>query len=58
VNGPLKAMKQILLPLHGLSEPEAAVRLLQLKPFYEAVELTVLTALTSTESPWPGHHLP
>lgn len=54
VNGPVKAMKQILLPLEGLSDAEAAVRFLQLKPFHEAVELTLLTVLTSTEPPWPG----
>ena len=54
VNGPVKAMKQILLPLEGLSDAEAAIRFLQLKPFHEAVELTLLTVLTSTEPPWPG----
>jgi nucleotide-binding universal stress UspA family protein len=54
VNGPVKAMKQILLPLEGLSDAEAAIRFLQLKPFHEAVELTLLTVLTSTEPPWPS----
>jgi nucleotide-binding universal stress UspA family protein len=54
VNGPVKAMKQILLPLEGLSDAEAAIRFLQLKPFHDAVELTLLTILTSTEPPRPG----
>jgi nucleotide-binding universal stress UspA family protein len=55
VNGPVKAMKQILLPLEGLSDAEAALRYLQLKPFHEAVDVTLLTVLTSTEPPRPGH---
>ena len=54
VNGPVKAMKQILLPLQGLSDAEAAVRFLQLKPFHEAVELTLMTVLPWTEPPWPS----
>jgi nucleotide-binding universal stress UspA family protein len=54
VNGPVKAMKQILLPLEGPSDAEAAIRFLQLKPFHEAVELTLLTILPWTEPPWPS----
>jgi nucleotide-binding universal stress UspA family protein len=54
VNGPVKAMKQILLPLQGLSDAEAAVRFLQLKPFHDAVEVTLLTVLPSTQPPRPG----
>lgn len=54
VHGPVKAMKQILLPLQGASDAEAAVRFLQLKPFHEAVEVTLLTVLPSTEPPGPG----
>jgi nucleotide-binding universal stress UspA family protein len=48
VNGPVKAMKQILLPLEGPSDAEAAIRFLQLKPFHEAVEVSLLTVLPST----------
>jgi nucleotide-binding universal stress UspA family protein len=55
VQGPVKAMKQILLPLEGASDAEAAIRFLQLKPFHEAVELTLLTVLPSTEPPWPSN---
>jgi nucleotide-binding universal stress UspA family protein len=55
VNGPVKAMKQILLPLQGPFDAEAAMRFLQLKPFHDAVELTLLTVLPSTEPPWPGN---
>ena len=54
VNGPVKAMKQILLPLQGLSDAEAAIRFLLLKPFHEAVEVTLLTVLPSTGPPRPG----
>ena len=54
VNGPVKAMKQILLPLQGPFDAEAAIHFLQLKPFHDAVELTLLTVLPSTEPPWPG----
>ncbi len=54
VQGPVKAMKQILLPIHALSDAEAAVRFLELKPFHDAVELTLLTVLPSTEPPGPG----
>jgi nucleotide-binding universal stress UspA family protein len=54
VNGPVKDMKQILLPLQGPFDAEAAIRFLQLKPFHEAIEMTLLTVLPSTEPPWPG----
>ena len=54
VNGPVKAMKQILLPLEGPFDAEAAIRFLQLKPFHEAVELTLMTVLPWTEPPWPS----
>jgi len=54
VHGPVKAMKQILLPLEGLSDAEAAIRFLQLKPFHDAVELTLLAVLPSTEPPRPS----
>jgi nucleotide-binding universal stress UspA family protein len=53
VNGPVKAMKQVLLPLQGPSDTDAVVRFLQLKPFHEPVELTLLTVLPSTRPPWP-----
>ncbi len=55
VNGPVKAMKQILLPIQGPSDTESAIRFLQLKPFHDTVELTLLTVLPSTEPPWPGN---
>jgi nucleotide-binding universal stress UspA family protein len=46
-------MKQVLLPLQGPEDLEAAVRLLQLKPFHEAVELSLLTVLPAVHPPWP-----
>ncbi len=54
VQGPVKAMKQILLPLQGSYDAEAAIRFLQLKPFHDAVELTLLTVLPSTDQPSPA----
>jgi nucleotide-binding universal stress UspA family protein len=54
VQGPVKAMKQILLPLQGSYDAEAAVRFLQLKPFHDAVEVTLLTVLPSTDQPSPA----
>ena len=54
VNGSVKAMKRILLPLQGLSDTESAVRFLRLKPFYDPVEVTLLTLLPSTQPPWPA----
>jgi nucleotide-binding universal stress UspA family protein len=53
VNGPVKAMKQILLPLQGPSDAEAAIRFLQLKPFHNAIEVSLLTVLPSTQPPGP-----
>jgi nucleotide-binding universal stress UspA family protein len=53
VNGPVKAMKNILLPLQGLADADAAIRFLQLKPFHDPVEITLLTVLPSTQPPWP-----
>jgi len=54
VNGPVKAMKQILLPLQGPFDAEAAIRFLQLKPFHDAIEVSLLTVLPSTQPPGPA----
>ena len=53
ITGPVKAMEQILLPLQGQSDAEAAIRFLQLKPFYDAIKITLLTVLPETAPPWP-----
>ena len=53
VNGPVKALNQILLPLQGQSDAEAAIRFLQLKPFHDAIKITLLTVLPETAPPWP-----
>jgi len=53
-NGPVKAMKQILVPLQGPSDTDAAINFLQLKPFHDPVELSLLTVLPSTRPPWPA----
>ena len=54
VNGPVKTMKQILLPLEGPFDAEAAIRFLQLKPFHDAIEVSLLTVLPSTQPPGPA----
>jgi nucleotide-binding universal stress UspA family protein len=53
VSGQVKGMKQVLLPLQGPEDLEAAVRFLQLKPFHEAVELSLLIVLPAVHPPWP-----
>ncbi len=53
VHGQVKAMQQILLPLQGQVDVEAAIRFLQLKPFHDPVKLTLLTVVPSTEPPGP-----
>ena len=55
VNGPVKAIKQILLPLQDHFDTEAAIRFLQLKPFHDAVKITLLTVLPETAPPWPNN---
>jgi nucleotide-binding universal stress UspA family protein len=53
VNAPVKAMKQVLLPLSGPYDTEAAIRFLELKPFHEPIEISLLTVLPSVRPPWP-----
>lgn len=53
LNGPLKALHHLLVPLQGPYDAEAAVRFLGSKPFRDAVELTLLTVFPSTTPPWP-----
>jgi len=54
VNGPVKAMTQILLPLQGETDTEAAIRFLRLKPFHDPMKITLLTVLPETAPPWPN----
>lgn len=53
VNGPLKSLHHILVPLQGPYDAEAAVRFFGTKPFRDVVELTLLTVLPTTTPPWP-----
>ena len=53
VNGPMKALKKVVLPLQGPDDTEGVVRFLQLKPFHETVEILLLTVLPSVRPPWP-----
>ncbi|WP_455378187.1 universal stress protein [Petrachloros mirabilis] len=53
VNGPVKAMKRILIPLQGQYDMEAMINFLKLKPFHEPVEASLFTVLPSVRPPWP-----
>jgi nucleotide-binding universal stress UspA family protein len=53
VNGPMRALREVLLPLSGSFDTEEALRFLQSKPFREPVDLTLLTVLPSVRPPWP-----
>ncbi len=53
VNGPVKALQKVLLPIQGTFDVEAALRFLQLKPFHEPVEFMLLTVLPTVRPPWP-----
>lgn len=53
VNGPVKSLHKVLLTLQGTSDVEAALRFLQMKPFHEPVELSLLTILPTVRPPWP-----
>lgn len=53
VNAPVKAMKRILVPLQGQYDMEAMISFLELKPFHEPVEVSLLTIIPSVRPPWP-----
>jgi len=53
LNGPLKALHHVLVPLQGPYDAEAAVRFFGTKPFRDLAELTLLTVFPSTTPPWP-----
>ncbi|MBM4125908.1 MAG: universal stress protein [Nitrospira sp.] len=51
--GPLKALRQVLLPLQGTYDASHALRFLQQKPFRELPTITLFTVLPHTRPPWP-----
>lgn len=51
--GPMKALKNVLLPLQGPQDAEQALRFLQQRIFREALTLTLFTVLPHTRPPWP-----
>ncbi|MEX5217322.1 MAG: universal stress protein [Nitrospiraceae bacterium] len=53
VNGPVQFMRQVLLPLQGQADADAAIRFLTLNPFREPVDLALLTILPPTRPLWP-----
>lgn len=57
LNGPLKALHHVLVPLQGPYDAEAAVRFFGTKPFHDTVELTLLTVFPTTSVMWPADAL-
>jgi nucleotide-binding universal stress UspA family protein len=51
VPGPVRTIRQVLLPLRSSSDTEDAIRFLELKPFRESVELTLLSVLPDIPPP-------
>lgn len=54
VTGQMRSLRQILLPLQGPYDAEAAVRFLSHTPFREPVDITLFTVLPRTRPPWPA----
>jgi nucleotide-binding universal stress UspA family protein len=52
VSTPVKTMQKVLLPLRSSSDTEDAIRFLQLNPFRQSVELTLLSVLPSVHPNW------
>jgi len=50
---PLKALKQILLPLQGTYDTDHALRFLQKKPFRDTATITLFTVLPQNRPLWP-----
>ncbi len=53
VTDQMRSLRQILLPLQGPYDAEAAVRFLSHTPFRGPVDITLLTVLPQTRPPWP-----
>lgn len=51
--GPLKALRDILLPLQGTYDADHALTFLQQKPFRDPPTITLFTVLPHTRPPWP-----
>jgi len=54
VNRRMRALRQVLLPLQGPDDVEAAAAFLATKPFREAVDVTILTVPPFTKPAWPA----
>lgn len=52
VSGSVKTMRKALLPLKSGSDTEDAIRLLQLNPFRESIELTLVSVLPPITPSW------
>lgn len=54
VKQPLREVRQILLPVQGQDDAQAAVSFAAKKPFRNPVDVTVLTAVSFAPPPWPA----
>jgi nucleotide-binding universal stress UspA family protein len=54
VTGPVRSIKQVLLPLQGPDDAEAAIRFLTTTPFREPVDLMLVTVLPFAQPLWPA----
>jgi nucleotide-binding universal stress UspA family protein len=54
VTGPVRSIKQILLPLQGPDDAGAAIRFLTTTPFREPVDLMLVTVLPFAQPLWPA----
>jgi len=54
VNRRMRALRQVLLPLQGPDDVEAAVAFLATRPFREAADVTILTVPPFIKPAWPA----
>ncbi|HTL61582.1 MAG TPA: universal stress protein [Nitrospira sp.] len=52
VSGPVKRMQKVLLPLRSASDTDDAIRFLELNPFRQPVELSLLSVLPRIQPNW------
>lgn len=54
VKQPLREVRQILLPVQGQDDAQAALAFAAMKPFRNPADVTVLTAVSFAPPPWPA----
>lgn len=51
---PLREVRQIILPVQGQEDAQAALAFAAMRPFRDPVDVTVLTAVSFAPPPWPA----